>query len=265
MRMISLLCTILVLTTLPTKSPADHPPEGCVAPDTIAALLGKIQDANWQGMSLERLRSMWPKDLTDIECDSNLSRSVMSQDRIINGHCQCCATFTFKAQRKQDGARGEQLDGVIINYSTRRRDALVDIAKKFASASGLRQAQLKTVGLGSEQSFQWETTKAKERSVYTLELRFTRKARLWQLYFTCGRYVIEPSSLRRPTDIEGKNDQMNANWTVMATYLNGPGIDNHLGQTNAFHERSLLPQRSPWLNRRNTDASENLLDTDSND
>lgn len=194
MKLISLLCTMLVLTTFPTKPSADRPLEGCVDPNAIAALLAKIGETGWQGISFERLQSLWPTELADIECDSNVGRSVMSRDRIIKGHCQCCATFSFKVRTKQDEARSEQLDGVIINYSASRRDELVGVAKKFASASGLRQAELKTVGLGSEQSFQWETTKGKERGLYTLELRFTRQARLWELYFSSGWNKIEPAS-----------------------------------------------------------------------
>ncbi|HVS83941.1 MAG TPA: hypothetical protein VHE60_19570 [Pyrinomonadaceae bacterium] len=198
MKLILVLFTILVFTSFPTQSSADRPLEGCVDPNTIAALLTKIRDSNWQGISLERLRSMWPRELGDTEVGSNVSRSVSSDDRVIKGHYQCATSFDFIVQRKQDGAMSEQLHGVTINYSARRRDNLVDIAKKFAGAAGLRQAELKTVGLGSAQSFQWETTKGKERSSYVLELRFTREARLWHLLFSTGRYVIEPSSPQQP-------------------------------------------------------------------
>ncbi|MGH9906914.1 MAG: hypothetical protein ACRD8U_15190 [Pyrinomonadaceae bacterium] len=193
MKMI-ILCTALLLPTLPAKSFIDPPLEGCPDPNAVEALLTRIRDSNWQHMPLERLRSVWPTELTDIECDSKVSRSLISHNRVINGHCQCCATFSFKIPQNQGAARIEQLDSVIFNYSARHRDELVGIAKKFARAAGLRQGELKIVGRDSEQSFQWEATKGGKRNLYTLELHFSRQGRLWELYFNSGWNIIEPAS-----------------------------------------------------------------------
>jgi hypothetical protein len=181
---------LVVLAMFPGRVAAQRRHEGCVDPNIIVTLLTKIRETNWQDMPLDRLRSMWPTELADIECDSNESRSLSSNDRIINGHCQCCVVFEFKVQRKQDEAKSEQLHGVIVNYSTRRRSDVVNLAKRFALASGLREADLRMIGRGSTQSFQWEVTTSKERTVQVLELRFTRQVGLWKLNFNRGGYLL---------------------------------------------------------------------------
>ncbi len=119
------------------------------------------------------MRSLWPKELTDIEFESSVSRSVISYDRMISGHCECCVTFEFKVHRKQDGARSEQLEAS-RSITRHQREALVRIAKRFASASGINQAELASVGLNSEKSFQWQVTDGQDRILHTLELRFIR-------------------------------------------------------------------------------------------
>lgn len=181
---------LVVLTMFPGGVAAQRRQEGCVDPKTIVTLLAKIRETNLQDIPLDRLRAMWPTELTDIECDSNESRSLISNDRIIDGHCQCCVVFEFKVQQKQDGTKSEQLHGVIVNYSTPRRNDLVNLAKRFALASGLRAGDVRTIGSAPTQSFQWDVATSKEKTVQVLELRFTREAGLWKLNFNRGSYVL---------------------------------------------------------------------------
>ena len=191
MRLTYALCSILVLTLLPIRSFAQRPLEGCVRPDKIRALLAEIHDSDWQGVSLQRVRSMWPTELADIQYDSDTTGSVTSQDRIIKGNCQCCVVFEFKLQRSQAQPRNEQLSGIIINYSAPRRIDLIGIARALAGATGVKRADLKTIGADSRQSFQWETTKGNQRSVFILEIHFSHESPLWKLYFSIGRHVID--------------------------------------------------------------------------
>src|ERR1700674_5022005 len=151
MRFNIVLYAVLALAPVLCNARVDQRLEGCVDPKTIVTLLAKMQQADSQGMSLEQIRSIWPTELADIECDAKVNRSVKSDDRILKGHCQCCSVFSFKVQ---GGATNEQLVSVTINYSANRRDTLVSMAKDFGRASRLSEHDLKTVGAESAQSFQ---------------------------------------------------------------------------------------------------------------
>jgi hypothetical protein len=186
------LCLILALAPVLGSIRVDRRLEGCVDPKTITTLLANMQQADSPGISLEQLRTIWPTELADIECDAKANRSVKSEDRILKGHCECCSVFSFKVRREQGGATSEQLVGATINYSASRRNKLVSLAKDFARASGLGESELKTVGTEVAQSFQWEASKGREPRVYVVEIRFTREVGLWKLYFSTGWYVLEP-------------------------------------------------------------------------
>lgn len=68
---------------------------------------------------------------------------------------------------------------------------LVAMAKLFGRAVGLGAADLKAIGSESSQDYQWEKIKGQERRLYVIELRFTREAGLWKMFFSTGFYVVE--------------------------------------------------------------------------
>jgi len=89
--------TALVLVV--GNSQASNQLEGCPDPKVIAEALEKIKDAGWQNVSLQRLREVWPTELSAADCGAEASLSAWSKDRIIKDHCQCCTTFFFCTAR----------------------------------------------------------------------------------------------------------------------------------------------------------------------
>lgn len=192
MRLFVVLCMMLVLTPVVCSARQDSRLEGCVDPAVIAKVLGEMRPDNSRPISVEQFRAMWPVELVGAEVNAPADRlSFRSNDRILKGHCQCCETFTFNV-RAEGGNTPLQLRGVTVNYSARRRDALVEMAKLFAQSVGLGAADLKTVGAEQTQNYQWEKIKGDERRVYALDLGFTREDGLWKMHFNAAFYVVEP-------------------------------------------------------------------------
>lgn len=191
MKFVCIFCIIFVLAVLPCRSLAQRPLEGCVSPEKAAALLMSLGASDWQGVSLDRVRSMWPTELADIQRDSETTGSVASQDRIIRGNCQCCVVFEFKFPRGTDQPRNEQLSGIIFNYSAPQRNTLIAVSRALAAATSLKPSDLKTIGTDSRQSFQWEATNGNKRSAYVLEILISRESPLWKLHFSIGRHVLD--------------------------------------------------------------------------
>jgi hypothetical protein len=165
--------------------------DGCTNPDAIAMALAKLHEADWRDVSLDQLRSIWPTELDGKDCDPGGCRDVWSEDRIISGHCQCCATFMFKTQGSEAMPRTEWLDNVVINYSMQRRVELVAVAKTFAAALGLRQTDLETIGRDPVQIFHWETTGRQGRELSGIELLLTDEGTRWELYLNSGQNITE--------------------------------------------------------------------------
>ena len=165
--------------------------EGCINPNAIAEALTKLHKSNWRDVSLDQLRAIWPAELAGKDCDPGGCRDVWSEDRIISGHCQCCATFTFRIQGVEAKPRTEWLDNIVINYRSRQRSKLVVTARKFAAALGLRQDALDTVGTDSVQNFHWETSGGPGRELSAIELRFVREGHEWELYLNSGQNIAE--------------------------------------------------------------------------
>lgn len=192
MKLLAILYLTFLVTPVVCAVQRSDRPEGCVDPKIIAKVLGEMRQENSRRMSVEQFRAMWPIELVSAEADPPPSRlSFQSNDRILRGHCQCCEVFTFKVSQDR-GAAPLELQGVTVNYAKRDRDTLVVMAKLFAQAVGMENADVKTVGAKHSQNYQWQKTKGDERRLYSLDLRFTRKEHLWKMYFHAAFYVVEP-------------------------------------------------------------------------
>ena len=190
-RLIAVLYLMIVLTPVVCYAQRDRGLEGCVDPKIIATVLGAMRQDDSRPISEAQFRAIWPIELTDAEVNPPVNRrSFRSDDRILKGHCQCCEVFEFNV-RQDGGATPMELRGVTVNYSMRRRDPLVAMAKLWARAVSLGPADLKTVGAESSQGYQWEKIKGDERRAYIIDLRFTREEGLWKMYFRAGFYVVE--------------------------------------------------------------------------
>ena|SRR6266404_8501285 len=197
MKLNAVLCIAIALTPVVCVAQHERRLEGCVDPRIIATVLAKLRQSNSQAISVKQVRSMWPTELLDEET-SKTSHELQSKDRILKGNCQCCTDFEFTVHQ-EGGVTREELDGVAVNYSARRRETLVIMAKLFAKAVGLGKAGLRTVGHGSTEDYQWRTHKGSETRLYVIELRFTREAAgLWKMYFLPAWYFVEPLKGAQP-------------------------------------------------------------------
>ena len=191
MKLNAVLYVAIALTPVVCVAQHERRLEGCVDPRIIATVLVRMQPTSSPATSVAQVRSMWPTELSDEET-SKTSHQLESKDRILRGNCQCCTDFEFTVHQ-EGGVTREELDGVTINYSARRRATLVIMAKLFAKAVGLGKTGLRTVGNGSTEHYQWMTHKGSETRLYVIEIRFTREAAgLWKMYFLPAWYFVEP-------------------------------------------------------------------------
>ena len=114
---------VLALATAMSSGPTSAHLQGCVEPTAISAALAKLHASDWRIVSLDQLRSIWPTELAGKDCNPAGCSDVWSADRIINGRCQCCATFFFKVQGNKQ-SRTQWLDNLVINYSAPQRAEL---------------------------------------------------------------------------------------------------------------------------------------------
>lgn len=109
---------------------------------------------------------------------------MWSKDRIISGHCQCCATFILGVQGTAATPRTEALDNVVLKYSISERAESIRIAKEFVRALGLSAPEVANIGNNSEQSFHWQLDNGK---LALLFVDITRGADGWELYLNLSR------------------------------------------------------------------------------
>lgn len=190
MKLHVVLIIAILLTPVVCPAQQENRLEGCVDPRIIATVLGRLRQTGSQATSVEQVRSLWPAELTDTE-NTKTSWTLESNDRILKGNCQCCSVFGFKLHQEL-GVTREEMNSVIVNYSARRRDTLVNMAKLFTKIVGLEKTGVRPVGNGSTQDYQWQTKKGSETRLYVIELRFAREAGLWKMYFSAGWYLVEP-------------------------------------------------------------------------
>jgi hypothetical protein len=157
----------------------------------------KLQEYDWQSVSSAKIQSIWPNSLTEVSCESKQGcRFLVSQDRIIGGHCECCETFVLDFKQNEDGSRTERLDNIIVHYSASNRKEVAEAAKEFAQAAGLAEARIATVGSDSVQKYEWQELRKQARQSYILELRFTRAEHNWELYLSLGADAIKQEPAR---------------------------------------------------------------------
>jgi hypothetical protein len=187
MKLQTLLAAILLLTIAKANPSPEARLIGCPDPNKIADALAKVQQNNWRTISAQQVLSIWPSRFDELACESEKGcRLLVSKDRIIGGHCECCEAFTFDVNENQGGSRSEHLSNIIIHYSARSKKEVVDAAKKLARGAGLPGDKIATVGGDSVQRYEWTDSRERVRQSYILELRFTLVDRNWELYLSLG-------------------------------------------------------------------------------
>jgi hypothetical protein len=165
----------------------DRPLKGCARPEVLRTALANLHTLNWRTVSLDQVRSAWPAQLTGKECDSGGCREVLAQDRIISGHRECCAVFSFRVQGTHDQPRTEWLDNVIVTYSVMQPLRAVELAKTFADAMGLGPAEAGHIAIDSAPHFHWDTVGARGPELSAIEVRINQRGDLWEIYLNSAQ------------------------------------------------------------------------------
>lgn len=175
---------ILVLIAAQTCLSAERHLRGCHDPGPLSKALTNLQQNNWNKISCKQVLSTWPSRLDELKCESETGcRILLSRDRVISGHCECCEAFEFDMERTPDGSPGEHLSDIIFHYSDPDRNYVVDAAKRLAEAVGLPQVQVPGIGGKPVERFYWDDAREALRQSYTLELHLSRVGQNWELYF----------------------------------------------------------------------------------
>ncbi|MGA8221913.1 MAG: hypothetical protein WB780_09700 [Candidatus Acidiferrales bacterium] len=167
---------------------------GCLGAERIAEGVAKLRGEGWQNLTVARLRSIWPVGLDPLDCGASDCRSVVRQGRVIDGHCECCEVFEFMLLPGEDKTRVEQLHNVIIHYTAGQQKEAVEVAKQFAKAAGLSDTELAAVGGDTVQKFGWWNPAQNQQEHFGIEIHFTRRGHLWEVYFAVGRDETPPQS-----------------------------------------------------------------------
>ena len=186
--MIGIRC-ILSLAVLVVLGSATPTFEGCGSPDRISIALGKLHGLDWQKVSLDQVRSVWPSEVAGKECDRGGCPLAWAPDRIISGTCECCTTFSFKTRGTESKPRTEWLEAIIINHAARSRAEVVAIGKKFADALGLAPSQVRTIGVTPEDNFHWETAGGVSGQMAAIVIRIHSVKNRWQLYLNASQNI----------------------------------------------------------------------------
>jgi hypothetical protein len=180
---------LLALTTSPSGPAKDARLEGCQDPALIAKALGELQTKDWREISLVRLQDMWPTQVRALDChNAETCTSGWSQDRIIDGHCECCELFYFETKPAGDARNKEHLENIIIHYTAAERDEVVRAARGFAQALGMPENELRNVGRDESQDFSWMDSQKQLLSGFNVE--FTHKGSKWKAYFNFSRHAM---------------------------------------------------------------------------
>jgi hypothetical protein len=180
----SLMCAAFLSS--PT-SVANDTLRGCLEVKKLTASIVKLRENNGKTISAEQLISIWPTPLEESACQSDKGcRLLVSKDRIISGHCECCEAFAFDVQQDDDGQRVERLHNVIFHYSARSKTATVDAARKIGQAAGLPERELGRINSGSPQNYEWKREEGPVQQRFAIELRITQEDGNWELYLSLG-------------------------------------------------------------------------------
>lgn len=180
--------SILGLAILVAIGAAPPSFEGCGSPDRISIALGKLHELDWQNVSLEQVRSVWPSEVAGKECEPGGCPLAWTPDRVISGTCECCTTFSFKTRGTESKPRTEWLEAIIINHAAPSRAEIVSIAKKFAGALGLAPSQVRTIGVISEDDFYWDTPGGVSQMA-AINIRIHSVKNRWQLYLNASQNI----------------------------------------------------------------------------
>ena len=185
---LSLLSLLLGMTGSTVANASDKVLLGCPNITSVAAALSKLEKSDQRDISLSKVDALWPYKLDALDCEPTACNSVWHQGRIINGDCECCATFYFDKNLIKDEGSGS-LFALIINYSSRKQAGVVEAAKLLCAVFGVSKQDIKVIGNVSRQFFSTETTRKQQRVGTGIHLTIVQRKRLWEMNLYVGRFV----------------------------------------------------------------------------
>jgi|ERR1700722_17652607 hypothetical protein len=161
---------------------------GCPDPDLLAVSLTKIEKSDWQNLSVERVMSDWPVQFDELVCEgAPPCRILVSKERVIKGHCECCEAFVFNVESDKGGKPKEKLVDVIIHYSSSNREDLLRDAMKILRGTGLPEAKIRLLGHETAQRSEWESVNGEATLNNLLETKITKVGTSWELWASLSR------------------------------------------------------------------------------
>jgi hypothetical protein len=164
-------------------------PVGCADPDVMRKALKGISDSDWNAISETNLQSMWPTEISPADCNAGACQTLSHEGRVIDNNCECCELFHFQIDREDKAASiKERLHTIVIHYSVANGDEILTVARSFARAVGLSDADSATIKRETRQSFDWDVDRGKQKEIASLEVEITHQRQMWHVYLSLSRY-----------------------------------------------------------------------------
>ncbi len=189
--MISRLLLVVMVTTLfisPARSGPSRP-LGCSDPDVMRKALKGISNRDWNDLSETNLPSLWPMEIRPGDCNAGACQMMLHEGRVIDNDCECCELFHFQIDREGKAASiKERLHSIVIHYSVANSDEILTVARSFARAVGLSDADAATIKRETRQSFDWDVDRGKLKEIASLEVEITHQRQMWHVFLSLSRY-----------------------------------------------------------------------------
>ena len=185
-----LLISVVTMTlSLPARGKPARP-LGCADPDVIGKALMALSNADWNNISETVLPTMWPTEISPIDCSAGACQTLGRQDRVINNECECCELFHLEVDRSdKGGAIKERLRSIVIYYSATNREETLLSARKLARALGLSEADAATIGREPQQHFYWDVDRGNQKEIALMDARLMHQQSTWKIYFLLSRHT----------------------------------------------------------------------------
>jgi hypothetical protein len=156
----------------------------------MSKALKGISDRDWNSISETNLRSMWPAEVSPIDCNAGSCQTLGRQDRIINNECECCELFLLQVDRNDKGEMTqERLHSIVIYYSAYTKEAALSAARKLTRALGLSEAETATIGREPQQHFYWDVNSGKLKEIALMDVELTHRRSIWRIYVLVSRHI----------------------------------------------------------------------------
>ena len=161
----------------------------CLAPEPLVSVLKGLEEREWGAVSKRTLRSMWPPEAGDLDCNDTACQTLSNKGKVTDGECECCVLFNFDIDRDDKGAViNERLYSVVIYYSASDKNKTVEVTRTLAEAFGAPNSVTSTIRGKRQQQLYWNLDRGKNTEVALMELTVTHRRRSWTVYIHFSRH-----------------------------------------------------------------------------